>query len=164
MKIELKNLKYQKENSRETHCFSAELWVDGKLEGMVRNDGGGGSHRWDMPLRRVDEIDAWCRTLPVWKDPDDGISLPMNLEFFVSLRVGRMLDLKDARKARKYGRTVFRTAAEPGFWQPVSQPCTVQCKEELRKKYPDIIEFLNDRVDDPKALDIYAGQEKEAGR
>jgi len=42
MKIELKALKYSDFASQETHCFEANIYIDGKKEGWAENDGRGG--------------------------------------------------------------------------------------------------------------------------
>ncbi|PYF74634.1 hypothetical protein [Pedobacter nutrimenti] len=43
MKIELKNIKYFDALSEETTLFNANLYIDGKKAGIVKNDGRGGS-------------------------------------------------------------------------------------------------------------------------
>jgi hypothetical protein len=42
MKIELKALKYSDFASQETHCFQANVYIDGKMRGWAENDGRGG--------------------------------------------------------------------------------------------------------------------------
>ena len=42
MKIELKNIKYAKFASEETHCYEATVYFEGKRTGTVKNDGHGG--------------------------------------------------------------------------------------------------------------------------
>jgi hypothetical protein len=42
MKIELKALKYSDFASQETHCFQANIYIDGKKEGWAENNGHGG--------------------------------------------------------------------------------------------------------------------------
>lgn len=69
MKIQLKNVKYAAFASEETACFEAAIWVDGKKEGHVRNDGHGGCN-WIEPMSLHDRIEAYAKTLP-----------PMKLEF-----------------------------------------------------------------------------------
>lgn len=64
MKLELKNVKIHPDMSQETNCFSADLWVDGKNVGQVRNDGRGGSHRYDIPYPVQTKLHAWAKTLP----------------------------------------------------------------------------------------------------
>ena len=42
MKIELKALKYSDFASQETHCFQANIYIDGKKAGWAENNGHGG--------------------------------------------------------------------------------------------------------------------------
>lgn len=42
MNITLKNVKYMASLSEETHCFSADVWVDGKKKFGMKNAGHGG--------------------------------------------------------------------------------------------------------------------------
>jgi len=69
MKIELKNIKYSETFSEETNCYEASIYINGKREGVVDNDGRGGSdtvHPWQL----AHEIDAYAKTLPPieWTD------------------------------------------------------------------------------------------------
>ena len=59
MKVELKNVKYFSTMSRETDCFSASVFIDGKKVCTVENDGQGGSHSWsDWSVEK--RISAWA--------------------------------------------------------------------------------------------------------
>ena len=49
MKIALINVSKNKRLSKETPCFEAEILLDGKPAGRVRNDGGGGSNVYEYP-------------------------------------------------------------------------------------------------------------------
>lgn len=69
MKIQLKNVKYAAFASEETACFEADIWVDGKKEGHVRNDVHDGCN-WIEPMSLHYRIEAYAKTLP-----------PMKLEF-----------------------------------------------------------------------------------
>ena len=75
MKIELKNIKHSEFASRETNCYEATIYINGKREGVVSNDGQGGCdsvHPWQL----AQEIDAYAKTLPLivceWIDPKTG--------------------------------------------------------------------------------------------
>jgi hypothetical protein len=46
-KFELKNVQYLAANSRDSHCFSATLYVDGKRFCLVSDDGWGGETRFE---------------------------------------------------------------------------------------------------------------------
>jgi hypothetical protein len=75
MKIELKNIKHSEFASHETNCYEATIYINGKREGVVSNDGQGGCdsvHPWQL----AQEIDAYAKTLPPvvceWIDPKTG--------------------------------------------------------------------------------------------
>ena len=44
--IELKNIKFNAHFTRETHCFRATVYLDGKRIMKVENDGNGGAHNY----------------------------------------------------------------------------------------------------------------------
>jgi hypothetical protein len=63
MKIELKALKYSDFASQETHCFQANIYIDGIKRGTADNDGRGGMtsiHPWQLEK----EIKRFTDTLP----------------------------------------------------------------------------------------------------
>jgi len=57
MKIELKNIKHAEFASQETNCYEATIYINGKREGLVSNDGQGGCDNvtpWQL-AREIDE-------------------------------------------------------------------------------------------------------------
>lgn len=69
MKIEIKNLKFAEFASEETNCFEASVYVDGKREGAVSNEGRGGCNNW-QPWTLKQRLDDYAKqTLPVEKTP-----------------------------------------------------------------------------------------------
>ena len=65
MKLQLKNIKILEENSDETLCFSAELYINGQFEAIIQNNGQGEANRYyfkDKSLRK--EFFQYCRRLP----------------------------------------------------------------------------------------------------
>jgi hypothetical protein len=75
MKIELKNIKHSEFASHETNCYEATIYINGKREGLVSNDGQGGPDNV-TPWQLAQEIDAYAKTLPPvvceWIDPKTG--------------------------------------------------------------------------------------------
>jgi hypothetical protein len=66
-RVELKSVKIFDAMSEETHCFTAKVYLDGKLLGFVQNSGHGGCHDGD---REVEEkLGEYAATLPPepWK-------------------------------------------------------------------------------------------------
>ena len=60
--IELRKVKISDFASRETTCFEAEVWVDGKRIGWVGNDGRGGMHEADTAVYEI--VGEYAKTLP----------------------------------------------------------------------------------------------------
>jgi hypothetical protein len=75
MKIELKNIKHAEFASQETNCYEATIYINGKREGLVSNDGQGGCDNV-TPWQLAQEIDEYAKTLPPvvceWIDPKTG--------------------------------------------------------------------------------------------
>lgn len=53
MKVELKNVKINKEMSDETESFSATIYIDGKKAAFVHNHGMGGPHEYNFADNKV---------------------------------------------------------------------------------------------------------------
>jgi len=68
MKIELKNIKHAEFASRETHCFTASVYIDGKRSGTVSNDGHGGCNGYE-PRSLALVINDYAKTLPPLPSP-----------------------------------------------------------------------------------------------
>ena len=106
MKIELKNIKHSEFASRETNCYEATIYINGKREGLVSNDGHGGCDHV-TPWQLAKEIDEYAKTLPPivceWNDPTTG--KPMLLEqthetIFGDLLTNWLID-KDLKRLMK---------------------------------------------------------------
>jgi len=63
MKVEIKNVKYSQFASRETSCFEATVYIDGKRMGVVSNDGHGGPNNHDS-RELVEALIEHTKTLP----------------------------------------------------------------------------------------------------
>lgn len=80
MKIELRNIKLSAFMSRETHCFQAVVYIDGKRASVIENDGQGGCDCWherDVQAR----VETYARTLPPAIGGDS--PLPMSAEILI---------------------------------------------------------------------------------
>lgn len=68
MKIELKKIEFNERMSEETNCFVADLYINGKHVGYVKNDGHGGqTDYYGIEKRQSDiirEAEEYCKTLP----------------------------------------------------------------------------------------------------
>lgn len=109
MKIELKNIKYSEAMSEETLAFVANLYVEGKRAGSVKNDGHGGNthysgdHKegWEM----IRQAEAFTRSLPDKFYPKDeymeAFSIPMNLEHYIDDLLNDYLQKKELARFNK---------------------------------------------------------------
>jgi hypothetical protein len=104
MKIELKKIKVAEHMSEETTAFTAELFVDGKNIGYVKNDGRGGctdyySNPDEKSRKALQAAEAYCLTLP---EVDYGaFKHKMNLETFIDELLEKHLKEKDQIKLTK---------------------------------------------------------------
>lgn len=106
MKIELKNVTYNKRLSRESSAYSADIWVDGVKRGSVQNTGTGGP---DMihPHTLATDINAYAKTLPFVEF--HGTKLEQNAEILLGDLLNTHLTTKDLRRIMKTN-TLFTTA------------------------------------------------------
>ena len=65
MNVELKKFRPHEDLSEETLAFSAQIWIDGKMSGHVRNRGCGGSHDYGFTDPETREaLEAHARQVP----------------------------------------------------------------------------------------------------
>lgn len=107
MKIELKNVKFSEHLSEETNAFTANLYVNGKKCGYVRNDGCGGDtmvQNYDGTTRNLfHECEEYCKTLPprTYKFNGKTHEYPANIENFVDDLFEDWLKQKELKKLEK---------------------------------------------------------------
>ena len=105
MNIELRKISHSPSLSEETNAFTADLYVDGKKIGYVKNQGCGGStdiHAYDKEdWETIKKAEAYCATLP--KKVYDFGSFDVNLESYVDDLFEKWLMLKDIKKHEKKG-------------------------------------------------------------
>ena len=102
MKIELKALKYSDFASQETHCFQANIYIDGKMRGWAANDGRGG-------MTNIQPNDLWAEIkqhtdkIPptVYKYGDQEMSLEASPDSYIDELVTLALHEKDLKRAMK---------------------------------------------------------------
>ena len=143
--------------SEGTTAFTADLWVDGKHIGDVRNDGSGGAnfidHRYDgKGLNTSDEVRAfrtWCETLPPIQD-EYGES-PMSDDWYI----GRLLEeWEETQQIKRMCKTkiLVRYEGEEDFrvfqakW-PEGNDAQLAIMAQLTKQVQPqvIVEFVNKR-------------------
>jgi len=116
MKIELKALKYSDFASQETHCFQANIYIDGKMKGTADNDGRGGMTTI-RPWQLHNEIKLYTDKIPpkVYTYGDQSMTLEASPDSYIDELVTLALHEKDLKRAMKTrilftrGKQVFET-------------------------------------------------------
>jgi hypothetical protein len=100
--LELKKIKYSDFASQETHCYQAELWVNGKLAAHVTNEGHGGNDNVYPVNKELLEIaQKYCKSLPPVESEYFEDGLPMDLELWCGEALENHLKQKDIAKHLK---------------------------------------------------------------
>ena len=144
MILTLKNLKASEHLSEETQAFTATVYIDGKRAFYARNQGCGGENMLDPIQADADGIKKFRQTVDSAREffsaqPSvpceyDG-SLPMNLDFAISLAVEEALYLKDMKRCLKRAITV-------------STPEGIQTFKATFKPTPENLDFIARRYPD----------------
>jgi hypothetical protein len=136
MKLELKSIKYTEWMSEETLCFTANLWVDGKVFAEVSNQGHGGctdvrphskfkldSTEGAMPFyRRLKEVEAHCNAMPNLEPCAlFAEGLPMDLELWCNMEVEAWLARRDMKRKLK-SHVLFQIEGQDGIYQTKYHP------------------------------------------
>ena len=102
MKIELKALKYSDFASQETHCFQANIYIDGKKAGWADNDGRGGMTSIH-PHQLYETIRQCTDKIPprIVKYGDTEMSLDTSPDSYIDELVTLALHEKDLKRAMK---------------------------------------------------------------
>ena len=102
MNIELKKIKFSEHLSEETNAFTADLYINGKNAGYVKNDGHGGCTDYypNEGMRElVNEAEQFCLTLPPINYGT--FQIDMNLENKIDQLFEEWLKSKDEAKLQK---------------------------------------------------------------
>src|SRR5262249_10274000 len=118
----LKRIQYAAFSSEETHCFSADIYIDGKKEGSARNEGHGGP-TFITPHALAEKLNAYGATLPrgtssIKDDPDPTgfFTYDQTGESIVDDLLEEHLLTKEVQKAMAT-RVLFTVASERGIFQ-----------------------------------------------
>ncbi len=124
MKIELKRIHHSERMSEETAAFTANLYIDGKMAGIVSNSGTGGPTRVQStsPEGRllIQKAEKWCQALPPELYAEGGkmpIEIRMDLEGYIDKLLHHYLSEKDIKqyqqKVRKAMKEHIVISADP---------------------------------------------------
>lgn len=154
MKIELRNIKISAFMSRETPCFQAVVYIDGKRASVVENDGQGGCDCWhdrDAQAR----IEAYARTLP----PAIGGDNPLAMS--AEILIGNLLNehIRAQALKRALAKRIVFTRDSGSVYETRTMP-----RADLTRLLadPQINEKLNathvlNNLPFPIALELYSG-------
>ena len=141
MNISLKRLLVVERMSEETLCFTADIALDGKVVGDVKNDGRGGCnlYHWnDYALGA--KIEAYAKSVD---------TSGYNFEHLDSLLDGMISKAQEEKQFKRWCKTkvVFRLKVDKnGGWRTIKllYNNTIH-RPQLEKRYPNLEEVLNDR-------------------
>lgn len=156
MKIELKKISFNERMSEETSCFVADLYINGKRVGYVKNDGHGGCTDYRGNSKEDNQViadaEAYCKTLP---DISYGtFSIKSNLENVIDTLFEDYLKAKEEKRMLKYMETCILFGvpnagmySRQKFSVPLSKIPTPRLQmyvDEIKKEYcKDNVQILN---------------------
>ena len=144
MKIELRKVKGH--DGPDSFCFVADLYVDGKKQCQVSDDGHGGSIHFD-DLRVCDQLNIYANSLPEisFGDGMDG-TFKQDADWLVRDALDTYLENKQLKKACTK-KTLFRLVGdEAGNWYTIKEPYSPSVESYIKKTYGNKLEEIaNDR-------------------
>ena len=159
MELQLKSIKYTEWMSEETLCFTANLYVDGKVFAEVSSQGHGGSTDFRPHpkfktegatyfYRKLKEVEAHCEAMPNLEPCelfDEG--LPMGLELWCNMEVEAFLARRDLKRKLK-SHVLFQMQGKDGIYQSKYHPTVTDGTWKNGRR------ILND-MPEAAALDIW---------
>lgn len=149
MKLELKAIKHTEWASEETHCYTANLYKDGKPFAVVRNDGHGGPDYVDPHnkfsgthkefRKAVQDIESYFKALPPQETSlmnEDGTPwmCEQSLEGWCGDQVDDFLRAKDLKRNMGKGKYLFLVGgSEIQAWKGGSQDPEKTIRSILQK-------------------------------
>lgn len=164
IKIELRRISCNQRLSDETHCYTADLYVDGQRWGVVSNRGCGGSDDFaGTGGRNYGDLMDLDKRIAAEYPPTDltgvgcpGETMPESLESLCANLVSEHLIAKDMQRALTRS-VLFLKAAEPGIFELKPKRGasfeTSKFVAAVKAKYPDA-RILNEMPTD-EALALY---------
>jgi len=104
-KVELKRVKFFEPMSEETNAFVADLYINGKKVGYVKNDGQGGPNDYHGNTKEdnqlIAEVEAYCKTLPKVKPDGYNFVYQPSLETMIDDQFELWLKNREEKKMQK---------------------------------------------------------------
>ena len=105
MKIELKKISFNERMSEETNCFVADLYINGKKVGYVKNDGRGGCTDYHGDSKEANQVireaEAYFNSLPKVKEVKYNFEYQPTLENAIDEQFELYLKAKAYKKMEK---------------------------------------------------------------
>ena len=105
MKIELKKITFSERMSEETNAFVADLYVNGKKVGYVKNDGRGGCTEYNgynvQDNETIKQAEAYCKSLPKVRVEEFDFEYEPTLESVIDEQFENWLKEKELKKMNK---------------------------------------------------------------
>lgn len=148
MKIELKKISFNERMSEETHCFVADLYINGKNVGECRNEGHGGS-TWCRGNSKeanilIYEAEAYCKTLPKircgeyeWEQSLDGV-----IDELLEKHLNAKAELKAKKKFEKLQLTSI-VWGKPNTYGQMFSPYSTALSHVARVQPQKLQEHIN---------------------
>jgi len=153
--VELKNIKHTAWMSEETHCYQANLYVDGEHWGTVSNEGHGGCDTFRGLERDWADIRELNKQIAETYEPytHGDKSIDQDLEMVCGDLVNQWLRDKDFNRAMK-AKVLFTKPDTQGVWQlAVKKPHTLETTlAALRSANPQYTYLADLPVDEAKAI------------
>jgi hypothetical protein len=157
MQITLKKLHYAAFASQESPCFQADVYIDGRREGQVSNEGHGGAHRIH-PNALEDRLNAHAAALPRrLSDPScpDSVSYQPTGEDLLTDALDRALAERDLKRLLRT-RLVFLREAKVYQTARMAPDALASAVADLATRGKLRAEALLNALPFNAALDLYA--------
>ena len=127
MQIEIRHIKFYKMLSRETLCFSANVYVDRKRFGEARNSGEGGMSKFELfnwadkaEREKLTEVEDYCRQLPdriinvpaMYKVEGHQIKVKMDFIEYIDMLISERWDALEEKRLKELELKAFRRKQE----------------------------------------------------
>jgi hypothetical protein len=160
IKVELKAIKFHQDMSEETNCFSANIYLNGKKVGSVKNQGHGGCNFYDFAFK--DKNGEWTRDresekiLYDWADSQeltyelDGETHEVvyeKLDWVIDNLFDKAMEIKDLKRMCRGGKTAIQLEGDDkNSWMIYNLPYNQLMKDWLIKKHPTITRIANEEI------------------
>ena len=158
MNVELKKISFNERMSEETNCFVADLYINGKKVGYVKNDGRGGCTDYRGYTKEdnvlIAEAEAHFKTLPKVKSEEFNFEYQPTLETAIDEEFEKYLKAREEKRMLKYMETAILFGVPNGgmysrqkFSVPLSKIPTPRLQmyvDEIKREYcKDGVVILN---------------------